>query len=82
MLNAPKLAGIVLAFRRGECPYPVLQTGLHGLKPGASYLVELIEESFTREQRTMTGRELGSDFELRLPRKGTSLLVRYRPAKP
>jgi len=29
----------------------------------------------------MTGRELLSDFELRLPKRGTSLLVRYQPAQ-
>jgi len=71
-------AGIVLAFRRSECPYPVLQTGLHGLKAGTRYSVEFIDEERKVEKRSMTGQELASDFELRLPKRGTSLLVRYR----
>lgn len=71
-------AGIVLVFRRGECPYPALQTGLHGFKPGQRYAVEFRDENRKTSRRTLTGRELMSDFELRLPQRGTSLLVRYR----
>jgi alpha-galactosidase len=75
-------AGIVLAFRRNECPYPVLQTGLRGLKPGMRYVVELVDEERKVERRSMAGQELSSDFELRLPKRQTSLLVRYRPEWP
>ena len=71
-------AGVVLAFRRSECPYPVLQTGLRGLKPGVRYALEYIDEDRRKEQRSMTGQELMTDFELRLPKRQTSLLVRYR----
>ena len=71
-------AGIVLAFRRSECPYPVLQTGLHALKADSQYWVEFIDEARAKQQRTLTGQELLSDFEIRLPKKATSLLIRYR----
>jgi alpha-galactosidase len=71
-------AGIVLAFRRNDCPYPVLQTALRGLKPDTRYAVEFIDEERKVERRSSTGQELISDFELRLPRRQTSLLVRYR----
>ena len=71
-------AGIVLAFRRCECPFPVLQAGLHALNADAQYSVEFIDEARTRQQRTLAGRELRRDFELRLPKKATSLLLRYR----
>ena len=71
-------AGLVLAFRRSECPYPVVQVNLHGLGTGTRYSVEFIDEEWTRQQKTMTGAELISDLELRLPKKGTSLLVRYQ----
>jgi alpha-galactosidase len=71
-------AGIVLAFRRGECPYPVLQTDLHGLNPAKRYLVEYSDENRRKTHRTISGRELMSNFELRLPQRGTSLLMRYR----
>ena len=36
-------AGMALAFRRSECPFPVLQSGLWGLNPKATYAVEFIE---------------------------------------
>jgi alpha-galactosidase len=70
-------AGIVLAFRRSQCPYPVLQTGLRALKPETTYRVDFIDETHASQRRTMMGSELGSDFELRLPQRATSLLVRY-----
>ena len=72
-------AGMVLAFRRADCPYPVLQTALRGLKSASRYRVEFIDESRTPLSRTLTGAELATDLELRLPKKGTSLLVRYHP---
>jgi alpha-galactosidase len=74
-------AGIVLAFRRSECPCPVLQANLRGLDPEASYLVDFIDESRSKQQRTISGRELMSAFELRLPKRGTSLLIRYQSLK-
>ena len=72
-------AGLVLAFRRYQCPYPVLQAGLRGLKPAGRYAVELIDEDRAVQRHTLTGRELMTDWELRIPGKGQSLLVRYRP---
>jgi alpha-galactosidase len=72
-------AGIVLAFRRSECPYPVMQLGLHALAPAAKYSLELIDDSRAKLRRTALGRELMTDWELRLPKKGTSLLLRYQP---
>ncbi len=71
-------AGIVLAFRRSECPYPVLQTGLHGLQPAKRYTVEYIDENRKKLRKSMMGRELMSNFELRIPQRATSLLVRYQ----
>jgi alpha-galactosidase len=71
-------AGIVLAFRRADCPYPVLQTSLHGLNRSASYRVDYFEEGRTNQQRTLTGKQLMNNVELRMSRRGTSLLVRYK----
>jgi alpha-galactosidase len=71
-------AGMVLAFRRTECPYPILQAGLRGLNPGKRYVVEFIDESRKKSRRTMSGEELTSNLELRVPQRGTSLLVRYQ----
>ncbi len=72
-------SGLVLAFRHKECPYPVLQAGLHGLNPQTTYLVDLFEEGAPSQQRTLTGRQLMGVFELRVAKRGTSLLVRYKP---
>jgi alpha-galactosidase len=71
-------AGIALAFRHSECPYPVLQAGLHGLNPQASYVVDILEEARPRQQRMLTGRQLMNNFEMRMSKRGTSLLVRYK----
>jgi len=73
-------AGIVLAFRRSECPYPVLQTDLRGLDPKASYLVSVFEEGSGSRQSTLTGQQLMKDFELHMSKRGSSLLVRYAAA--
>jgi alpha-galactosidase len=71
-------AGIVLAFRRAGCPFPVLQANLRGVKPDGRYAVELIDEQRVVERHTVSGRALATDFELRVPARGTSVLVRYR----
>jgi alpha-galactosidase len=71
-------AGIVLAFRRSECPYPVLQTGLHGLSRNSSYVVDIFEEGSMRRRRTLSGKQLMSDLELRMSKCGTSLMLRYK----
>ena len=71
-------AGIVLAFRRGDCPYPALQADLRGLNPDGSYSVEFIDEARTVQTKTMAGRELMSELELRIPKKASSLLIRYQ----
>lgn len=73
-------AGVVLAFRRSECNYPVLAAGLRAIDPAGKYAVELIDEARQKTAQIVTGRQLASDFELRLPKKGSSLLVRYRRA--
>jgi alpha-galactosidase len=69
-------AGLVLAFRRAQCPYPVLEAELRALRSGAAYRLEMIDERRAREVRTMSGQELLAGLELRLP-KSSSLLVRY-----
>ena len=71
-------AGIVLAFRRAECPFPILETRLRGLKPETNYAVEFIDEPRQRRTARMTGRTLADRLELRIPGRATSLLVRYR----
>jgi alpha-galactosidase len=75
-------AGIVLAFRHGDCPYPVLQTGLHSLNPLTPYRVSFFEEGHSQLQRTLTARQLSNNLELRMSKRGSSLLVRYKAEPP
>jgi alpha-galactosidase len=72
-------AGLVLAFRHAESNYPALAISLQGLNPALKYEVEFIDDARQRDARTMTGGELMSEWELRLPQRGSSLLIRYRP---
>jgi hypothetical protein len=67
-------------FRRSQSPFPVMQTGLRGVEPGALYDVEFREGYETKEKRRMTGGEL-SAFSVELESAPRSLLVVYRKAK-
>jgi alpha-galactosidase len=81
-LHRPDLgSGIVLAFRRSDCPYPIIQTGLRGLSAGTRYTVEQIDESRAVHKSVVTGEVLSKDFELRMPVKRSSLLLRYTPKR-
>jgi alpha-galactosidase len=73
-------AGLVLAFRHAESNYPALEVGLRGLDPAVTYAVEFIDDARQMRVKTLSGRKLMSKMELRLPKKGSSLLIRYRPA--
>ena len=80
-LHRPDLdAGLVLAFRHSESNYTALAVSLRALNPDRTYTVEFIDDSRQTTRRTVSGRDLMSEFELRLPTKASSLLVRYAPA--
>jgi hypothetical protein len=78
--RADQDAGIVLAFRHKDSPYPTLQVELGGLKPVQKYRVQFIDEEHQVADKTMTGQDLRA-LELRLPARHTSLLVRYAPTR-
>ena len=75
----------MLAFRRGDSPYTALSVKPGGIDPAASYVVEFIDDARQKVERTVSGRELAEEWELRVPKKQGSLLVRYhevgQPAK-
>jgi alpha-galactosidase len=80
-LHRPDLnAGIVLAFRRSGCPYSAMQVGLRGLDAAVDYTVDIIDEARRAEKLVVSGQALTNAYELRLPVKGASLLVRYQQA--
>jgi alpha-galactosidase len=71
--------GMVLAFRRGQCPYHSVQVSLHGLAPEAAY-----ELSFDTEGKKVRarGKELSDEWVLTLPKKRSSELIHYRRVPP
>ncbi len=80
-LHRPDLdAGIVLAFRHRDCSFLGLVLGLNALRPEARYTVEMTDESGATTTETRTGKELAEGLTIRLPEKGSSLLIRYAPA--
>ena len=72
-------AGIVLVFRRGGSSYTGLDLALRGLNADATYDLEFVDEAREKTTQRMMGRQLASGTSLRieLPRRGTSMLVRY-----
>jgi alpha-galactosidase len=71
-------AGLVLAFRRAQSNYTGLAVSLRGLKADGKYTLEFIDDQRKVATKKLTGHDLMSDWELRLPGKGTSLVIRYR----
>jgi alpha-galactosidase len=70
--------GMALVFRRDESPYTSIGLDLNGLNPDATYTVELIDDARQRSEQTLTGKELSSGWEVRMPKAPSSLLIRYR----
>lgn len=51
---------------------------LAAIDPAATYRVELIDHSRQKTEQTLAGKQLADEYELRLPERATSLLVRYK----
>ncbi len=73
-------AGLVLAFRRSQSPYPAIEAPLRGLTADRQYRVEIVDEAGQAAVRMQSGGDLMAPWELRLPGKGSSLLIRYAAA--
>jgi alpha-galactosidase len=71
--------GMVLAFRRKDCPHGEFPAKLRGLNPQRMYMVRFSDEQRTETRRTMRGNELAGMI-LRIEKPRNSLLVRYGPA--
>jgi len=71
--------GLVLAFRRADCDFRGLILDLKALKSGTSYNFVYIDEKGKKTKKTMTGKQVAaSGFELNIPGKAQSLVVRYK----
>lgn len=70
--------GVIFAFRRADSPYRSADVSLAGLKPDATY--ELTSEA-TGQKTQLKGADLMKRYELTIPDKHKSEVIRYRPAK-
>ncbi len=71
-------AGLVSAFRQTNCRYTGMAIPLKGLNAKSNYRITLVQEDFTRQQKTASGQELlDTGIEIYLPAKGSSALVLY-----
>jgi alpha-galactosidase len=69
--------GIMLGFRRKECEASTLVVKPQGLSPDVTYKVEIIDDAWGKQEKTVLGRDLMSGLELTFDKKESSLLVRY-----
>jgi alpha-galactosidase len=75
-LNRPDESdGIILAFRRKDCPSESIKVKLHGIFSDRNYL--LVNED-TQENVTLSGEELKNGYTLMLKDSPGSLLIRYK----
>jgi alpha-galactosidase len=70
--------GLVLAFRRGECPYLTVEVSLRGLEEGAVY--ELTYDS-SGGKALADGRDLMARFTITLLEKRSSEMIHYRKTR-
>jgi alpha-galactosidase len=74
-------AGIVLVFRRSESSYTGMELKLRGVTPANSYAITFIDDAHAQVSAVLTGERLTAGIEMRLPKTGSSLLVRYGPRR-
>ena len=75
-LNRPKQGdGIILAFRRPECPIEKISVKLRGLEDSATYELFFEDENIRVNK---TGKELKQNLDLMLKEATKSLLISYR----
>jgi alpha-galactosidase len=75
-LNRPvQKDGVIIAFRRVDCPSESVSVKLRGLDGSSAY--ELMDED-SGVKRMLDGEELSKGFLLQLTEKKKSLLIRYK----
>jgi len=69
--------GYVMVFRRSKSPFVSARLALHGLDPGADYV---ITNADTHESKTVNGSGLAGGYQIDLPKPATNLFLTYRKA--
>lgn len=79
-LNRPDLdEGMVLAFRRQDCPTKGLTAQLYGLQSDRKYQFEFIDDAHKVTKKTLSGKKLLTEgLPITLNEKRSSLLIRYK----
>ena len=72
--------GLVLAFRRKDCPQATRAVKLRGLTAEKLYTVTWIDDQRRETTQSMPGREL-AETPLSLPQPRSSMLLRYAPKR-
>ncbi|MBC7326619.1 alpha-galactosidase [bacterium] len=71
--------GIIYAFRRPECEYFGLIVPGKAISPDATYRLEMIDDSLKKTRKIVKGEKLLNEgLEIRLPKKRSSLVIRYK----
>jgi alpha-galactosidase len=77
-LDRPEIhQGMIMVFRRADCPYSSIQLPLRAMDPHQTYAVEFSDDDRHIETRMIPGSEMGS-LEVHLPKAHSSLLIHYR----
>ena len=72
--------GLVLAFRRKDCPQATRAVKLRGLTAETLYTVTWIDDQRRETTQSLPGREL-AETPLSLPQPRSSMLLRYAPKR-
>ncbi|HSO88706.1 MAG TPA: hypothetical protein VLQ91_19290, partial [Draconibacterium sp.] len=67
--------GIIIAFRRGECPVESITVKIGGLDKNSDY--ELVDDD-SGKKTVLKGAELAKGFTLSIPEKPGSLMFWYK----
>lgn len=68
--------GLVVAFRRPDCPYPIAQFPLRALESAQQYV---FKDEFNSEEVTHSGAELAEGLKVALPVRPDVAIHTYRP---
>ena len=72
--------GALYCFRRRECGLAGLVVPVRAVKPGTRYTVRFLPDTGKATVTTMSGKEMREGIVVRMPRPGSSIIVRYKPA--
>lgn len=70
-------SGMVMFFRRKDSPYTSASFKLFGVIDDRIYKLKIIDETRQLQTKTISGKELRTDFRIEIPSNKNSLLIEY-----